>query len=1498
MKKRLLFLLAIALTTIGAKAISYKVDPSKEITKSTAELDKVVCIPTDAASINVWTLNGGGNSWDLKNLPLAEWGSKSEYSYVRFEKPTGDYSGCGIDGDIYLMIFVNSAGNVFPAWGGQAGALNMQPGDQNTMFALGYTNKLFGQDAEYHALWRVTQEGNGYILENVGRLAAGGKAYATPASASPLADKAYVKLYSELAIDETVPEPEPLIEDGKYFIQNVESGKFLSNGAAWGTRAVLYGRGIEYGVTFNSNANKYTLTSGIISANNALRPSDGFNDQSGAWELQEAEGGFYMYNGSQYFCNSDNGIPQFKATPDASCVWKFVTANERKALLADATVANPVDATVYIQAADFHNGDVANTAWSVQKVGGNASSGSTLLNNTNSEQWQAGIFTSSQAITGLPNGLYKVSCLGFTRFSDANAASADSYENGDVLPAYLFANDKQVALKSVFEGALGASGCTNVTSTSGKVYNIPNSQGDAALRFSEGAYKNELEVTVTDGTLSLGIKSDGGFNWVVWDEFRLTYYGEPNDEALLAAAKQDYEAALAKAKGIDQTKPMRAKGLTALKKSITNYGDKTYTTVAEYETATEDLNINADAALKSIQFYADIKPYMDIYDQLDDAGKAKADEDEAGGYGAYVAKYKNNKIDETAYNSLQEFNDDIRPLIVEAIFAQTTPGSDFTYAIVNPNFDGNINGWTDAYTSGNHNYQTSQYSNGDVTINQFFEVWSGQWSSVPEPWYLPDGKFSQIISNLPAGKYTLEADMIATQREGTDREGFNNYPFGPKEDRKGIFLFAKSAGIDEAKSSDIQTDDYKPEHFKFNFNAADGGTEIGIKTENSNCVWVAIDNVKLIYQGEITINIYHEDLKKAVDNANADRTSEMANKDCIDAYQNAYAEAKKLYNDETKANNVYEEAKTALADATKALDESVAIYKNIAKVNQKVADENDANITAAYKDLLKAYNEKTATIYEPYKEFLMTIEEIPAVAVPTAPEGYAYEPITKNTDLTGESMDSYVVKGDANPEMKVVEFKNGKAIKVVGGAKVAQPWDTQFFIVFDEPLPVGETVNVSFAYKADVAALGTTQSHKQPGSWTPNASIGDVNFGTEWKTFTGNFEIGNADVQSVAFNLNEMAEANNYYFANVTAYKLVRTEVIDPDFIPAADELPAASAGMVWVDVAANDLNSTYVQGATIKETKNANDVKVFEIVSNAKAEGGNPWDSQFFIKADEPIANGIKYYLSFSYKAADNAKVSLQSQATPGSYLGGFTPGDITCKSGEWQTCTVVATSANDAFQSIAFNLNEKAESTTYYIANIVFKAEMPVATVAMNITDAGYATFCAPFDVEIPEGVEAYTIEGINKENGVLEMIQQESIEANVPVVLAGKKFSEPKTFTGIAKKAGTQYGLLTGVYEKTEVPVGNYILQKKGEKAAAFYKVAVSGIYARANSAYLTIPEDSEVKDAYFFSEEDAATAIETINALASGKAEIYDMNGRKLEKLQKGVNIVNGKKVMVK
>ncbi len=322
-----------------------------------------------------------------------------------------------------------------------------------------------------------------------------------------------------------------LIADGTYYIKNIEAGKFLSNGANWGTRSVLADNGIAYNVKCANG--KYTLYSGIKGETKALRPSDGFNDQSGEWIIEEDEDGesFYLFNGEKYFYFDGSDVPQFAEEKSEAAKWAFVTADELKAALSAATLAKPVDATVFIKGADFLNSDEANKAWSANKVGGDNGSGNTLVNNTNCEQWNAGTFDINQEITGLPNGFYSLSVYGFYRHGNREGA-ANPYENKEETPAILYAGEKSVELKSIYSEAKEAQEggwATESVSDAGTKYFIANSQANAAACFSEGAYLNTIEnIEVTDGTLKIGVKREGEaiFDWTVFDNFRLSYYGD------------------------------------------------------------------------------------------------------------------------------------------------------------------------------------------------------------------------------------------------------------------------------------------------------------------------------------------------------------------------------------------------------------------------------------------------------------------------------------------------------------------------------------------------------------------------------------------------------------------------------------------------------------------------------------------------------------------------------------------------------------------------------------------------------------------------------------------------------------------------------------------------------------------------------------------------------------------------------------------------------------
>lgn len=227
----------------------------------------------------------------------------------------------------------------------------------------------------------------------------------------------------------------------------------------------------------------------------------------------------------------------------------------------------------------------------------------------------------------------------------------------------------------------------------------------------------------------------------------------------------------------------------------------------------------------------------------------------------------------------------------------------------------------------------------------------------------------------------------------------------------------------------------------------------------------------------------------------------------------------------------------------------------------------------------------------------------------------------------------------------------------------------------------------------------------------------------------------------------------------------------------------------------------------------------------------------------------------------------------------------------------TAELTCGVDEDGKLRIGIENKTIGANWFVINLAsityVSTDLPPVDVDLAVTDAKYATFIAPFDAELPEGVKAYTVDGIGEHN---ELVMTEAtIKANTPVILYSENAVET-TISGVSKAEAATYtvGLLTGVYAPVAITDG-YVLQN-GEKGVEFYRVSVDNeITVPANKAYLTT--DSYAKVLSFPA---VATAI---NALTTGGVEaIYNMNGVKQNKLQKGMNIimVNGQaqKVLVK
>ena len=143
----------------------------------------------------------------------------------------------------------------------------------------------------------------------------------------------------------------------------------------------------------------------------------------------------------------------------------------------------------------------------------------------NADYWQR-TFDIHQTISGLPNGKYVLKVKGFHRPGSRQDVFS-SYMNGENLAsAQLYANSSNVIMENLARYAqenqnMGGASVTNDEET----YFVPNSMSDARSWFDAGYYENELPFTVTDGTLTFGIRLEESVDdgWVIFDDFRLEY---------------------------------------------------------------------------------------------------------------------------------------------------------------------------------------------------------------------------------------------------------------------------------------------------------------------------------------------------------------------------------------------------------------------------------------------------------------------------------------------------------------------------------------------------------------------------------------------------------------------------------------------------------------------------------------------------------------------------------------------------------------------------------------------------------------------------------------------------------------------------------------------------------------------------------------------------------------------------------------------------------------
>ena len=188
-------------------------------------------------------------------------------------------------------------------------------------------------------------------------------------------------------------------------------------------------------------------------------------------------------------------------------------------------------------------------------------------------------------------------------------------------------------------------------------------------------------------------------------------------------------------------------------------------------------------------------------------------------------------------------------------------------------------------------------------------------------------------------------------------------------------------------------------------------------------------------------------------------------------------------------------------------------------------------------------------------------------------------------------------------------------------------------------------------------------------------------------------------------------------------------------------------------------------------------------------------------------------------------------------------------------------------------------------------------------------WATLCLPFEVSLADkNFRAFKLLSADDATETVELEEIEtSIAAGTPVIIKMNEgvtsFSFSETYKAIAKDVQTSKTdngnyQLQGLYTQKEFSkdADNNCYIVKGSKlmnpAKLLDKTTTESVGSKPFRAYMADNSSAPAAGARMFSISvgGSTTAIEQLETTADSKAEYYDLQGRRLQNLQKGINIV--------
>lgn len=1351
------------------------------------------------------------------------------------------------------------------------------------------------------------------------------------------------------------------VANGTFFLYNVGAQKFLNNGdpkEGWGTNAYLQ-KGFGLDVTLAAISDDvYTIETGVKNndTDHYLATSTWCDGGATNWTFTPIAEGSTVYtisNGESYLVANDaldDVVYGALSSTEANNQWLLVTLDDFKnAMKARAySETEPMDVSVFIKGRSFARNDTRNSSWTTSHNGGNWTwIGSTENKYYGNESWN-NTFDVHQAISGLPEGTYEVQCSGFgtngTTFIYGNTTSKALQTDNTTS----WGTDKEAKWKAIHEDNAFAGNSTGTFAVGDGNLTLglkreTNNGGDWCVYDEFRLYFYGLDLSGFAATLATAVAAAEALEGTIpsaaytalkaiVDENNKTYTNVADYTAATNAITEATNNAKALQSPYNNYKTARTNVLAL--KSQTTFVDEGGTAAAQLDADVVSADDDAEAATTVEAINAAIK-------QVRTAA------------GTFAGSVKVNKGEYLDLTDAMLFNAAMREtggLSLWNIVSNTNPAypkyngrcSEFWSA----NFEFNQTAYN--MPAGNYNievyafhragnYNTYLYANNDKI--QVLPIANGENSMDAAANAFDQGLY---LNSLKITLDEAQDVVIGFKNEDTETDKWTIFRdfkikfFG--DDALAVFRDEYESALAEAEAA-LASEDYA------NVTGEEMTALNTAVTETYPKTVVEVDETQEKFETATAalkeVTTIFKSAKAAYDKFAAAKAAAAGNK--VDY---PYASAEKLAAYQANITD----ATTATEASTKA-DAIVPSYRAYVESNA-LAEGVEGAVDLTSKIKQDAIADWTAEITGSTATFVLKNADGNDADTYTAADGTKGKNLidsgnlweasswtakmTQNVNLTPGK---YILTASSRGSNDLSTFKllaDDKSVDMdhTGAAVGNGVFDRGFNDYFVE-FELTETKDVVIGFEA-----ATEAAH----NWCSVARfrLAQLESTAEWATdedLTAFAEALQATAK-LGFDEGDYAPYNNVESLTAAEAEVAKVNTELEAYEGKATKATVAAAteavkALTWV---ANETEMNAVYDGTFAYAVN-NGAPAGWTMSNNTLGGDyhsrafNPDDrlvefnetkSGFFIRFDGtnsnrgsmyfygrttgytmPLKANTTYYVKADFAGWGSTGKPLRMNVTGPE---GFTAVGLT------QTTTVRADNADETPQQFLivfttadagnYEINFQtpgADTNTHnvLVSNIeLFKAQ-PV-----NITiKAGrqYTAFSSNMPLDFIDS--ELTAEIVTSAAGTTKTVTKVPANTGIIVGLA-EATTEAKTISVPVCAGETDDvtgNMLVAVLKTTTIPqtvdgYTNYVFGKSGGKEQ-FFKVRADGMEVPANNAYLTIP-DAQAKGLDEIGLNGDATGISTIENADMQNGEVYNLQGQKVNRAQKGVYIVNGKKVILK